>query len=135
MPELEPGPVTEPHGRGDQEKRHHRDAERGAAGERVYRGFRVAAGQKGVAGEREDRDQVIQHRGEGGQEKAPVGVQDPRGERAHTVEDYLEREDPEEQDRELRPACRFSGRQRRRAGPVGRQEDYGLRKENSQNRE
>lgn len=123
MPEPQVGSVAEPVGRRQQRRRHHRHPERRAPDEEQDRGLRPLRGQECVAAEGGDHGQVVQHRGEGRQKEAPVGVQEADTQRPETVEQDLDREDPKEQHRELR------GISARIAAPAGREPDDGPRED------
>src|SRR3712207_2667796 len=66
----------------------------------LFRSGGAPPDEKGVRAEGGDDYEVVQDGGEGRQEEAPVGVEDARGEGADGVEQYLQRERPEEEHRE-----------------------------------
>lgn len=89
-------------------------------------------GQERVQGERRHDDEVVQHGGEGREEKAPVRVQDAGRHRAEAVQQDLQREKPEKQDGEPRLLPRLAGGEVLRTAPIGRQLDDRARKDRAE---
>src|SRR5215211_1780934 len=101
MAELRAGPVAEAqHGR-DERQTHERDPGCRAEGEHVEAELPVVVPQEVVGDEGGYDRQVVQHGGEGGQEKAPVGLQHAGADGAYAVEDRLQDEDAEEEHSEV----------------------------------
>ncbi len=98
---LRARPVSEAQHRRHQRQGHDREPRRDPYREHVEGQGLVGVDEQGVGDERGYDHQVVQHGGEGGQEEAPVGLQDARADGAYAVEEHLQAEDPEEQHREI----------------------------------
>ena len=121
MAELRARPVAEFQHRRDEREGHDRDPHRHAEGEHVEREPLVVLPQEVVGDERGYDHQVVQHGGEGGQEEAPVGLQDAGADGAYAVEEHLQDEDAEEEHRETLDLFDLCRREVLRGLPVGHQ--------------